>query len=129
MTHTIAAARWSGWVRRHASNLWHGPTAPLRSLAAPVGFARTLGGVLVGMPMLVLSLLVWYLAARIATYGLFWGDGNHDNAWGGPTLLGAWIVHGLFALGIGFVAMAMLAPLRRTHDRLCQREHAGFEVS
>lgn len=75
-------------------------------------------GLLVSLPMCGLSVLVWFLVARIATYGLFWSGGEHNDAWGGPTLAGAWAVHAVIALAITLVAMALLAPLTRLHDRL-----------
>ncbi len=50
-------------------------------------------GLLVSIPIFALSVLIWYLVARIATYGFFWDSGNPDTSWGGPTLAGAWIVH------------------------------------
>jgi hypothetical protein len=36
------------------------------------------------------------------------------NAWGGPTLVGAWIVHAMTALGIQVICMAVI---RRLHGR------------
>lgn len=65
-----------------------------------------------------LYLLIGYLVLRIATYGLFWGDGPHDGAWGGPTLTGAWIVHGLIALPIVAVAALLSVLLRAGRRRL-----------
>ena len=50
-----------------------------------------------------------YLVLRIATYGLFFTDGS--NAWGGPSLAGAWIVHALIAALMVAVVMMLLVPL------------------
>src|ERR1044072_9474163 len=51
-----------------------------------------------GLVSVLLSLLVFYLIARISTYGAFWVEGHEGGAWGGPTLAGAWIVHALIAV-------------------------------
>lgn len=73
---------------------------------------------MVSIPLFLASLLVWYLVARIATYGLFWEGEPNNDVWGGPTLLGAWIVHALIAFALVVLAMWAIAPLTRLHQRL-----------
>lgn len=94
-----------------------GLTAPLR--APRGGFAA----VLVSIPLFLASVLVWYLVARIATYGLFWviEGGDHADAWGGPSLLGAWTVHTLIALALAMPALGLIRPLTARLDRLTAR--------
>lgn len=60
-----------------------------------------------------LALLVWYLVARIATFGFFWTDEGAAGSWGGPSLAGAWIVHFFCALGMAVPCMWLLRPLTR----------------
>lgn len=98
-----------------------------RGLAAPVTALR--GGpaaVLVSIPLFLASALVWYLVVRIATYGLFWviEGGDHADAWGGPSLLGAWVVHALIAVALVIPAMWLIAPLSRLHARLAARPNS-----
>jgi hypothetical protein len=41
----------------------------------------------------------------------FTADSVFDNAWGGPTLAGAWLVHALVAVGIQVVCLAAIRGL------------------
>lgn len=59
----------------------------------------------------LLSLLVFYLIGRITTYGAFWVEGHEAGAWGGPTLLGAWVTHALLAVPAIAAIMWLLVPL------------------
>lgn len=95
-----------------------------RGLAAPLRAAR--GGpaaVLVSIPLFLASLLVWYLVLRIASYGLVWTleGGDHADAWGGPTLLGAWTVHALIGLVLVILAMWLIRALTGLSARLVAR--------
>ena len=72
------------------------PTAPVTTAVA-------------GALSVVLSLFIFYLTLRVVTYGVFFTDGT--DAWGGPTLVGAWLVHTLFAASMVAVAMLLLVPL------------------
>ncbi|SDX31497.1 hypothetical protein SAMN05421504_1021005 [Amycolatopsis xylanica] len=65
-----------------------------------------------------LAVLIWYLVGRIATYGIFWDQSTGDVSWGGPSLLGAWVVHFFAALGMAVVCSAVLRPLTRLQNRL-----------
>jgi hypothetical protein len=95
-----------------------GLAAPFRSVAGLVRGRAKLAALPVRVAMFLLSTLIWYLVARIATYGFFWGSGDPDTSWGGPTLAGAWAVHALIALGIVIVSMWTLAPLHQVYQRL-----------
>jgi hypothetical protein len=64
-----------------------------------------------GSVSVLLSLLVFYLFARISTYGAFWVEGHEAGAWGGPTLAGAWIVHALIAAPMVALVMWSLVPV------------------
>ncbi|WP_173125629.1 hypothetical protein [Kibdelosporangium persicum] len=77
---------------------------PGRRTAAPVTVAA-------GSLSFLLSLVVWYLIGRIATYGVFWREGDEAGAWGGPTLAGAWITHALIAAALVAVVMWLLVPI------------------
>ncbi|WP_370969736.1 hypothetical protein [Amycolatopsis sp. cg9] len=87
------------------------PGAPLADAAAfPVG------------------LLVWYLVGRIATFGFFWTEDGAAGSWGGPSLLGAWVVHFFCALGVVVVCTWLLRPLTRWQVRspdLVDSSHGG----
>ncbi|WP_410661307.1 hypothetical protein [Amycolatopsis sp. lyj-112] len=66
----------------------------------------------------LLALLLFYLVGRIATYGLFWSGSGPEGTWGGPTLVGAWIVHFFVALGMAVPIFLALRPLTRLQARL-----------
>ncbi|WP_420805393.1 hypothetical protein [Amycolatopsis decaplanina] len=66
----------------------------------------------------LLSLLLFYLVGRIATYGLFWTGSDPEGTWGGPTLAGAWIVHFFIAAGMAIPIFLALRPLTRLQARL-----------
>ncbi|MCK1798761.1 hypothetical protein MTQ01_22580 [Streptomyces sp. XM4193] len=48
----------------------------------------------------------------------FTADSVLDNAWGGPTLAGAWLVHALVALAIQVVALVLVHAMTRVWERL-----------
>jgi hypothetical protein len=80
--------------------------ARLGSHGRPVpGFVAGTGGFV----SVLLSLFVFYMVGRIATYGVFFTDGA--DAWGGPTLAGAWFVHALVAAPMVACAMWLLVPV------------------
>ena len=75
-----------------------------------------------GFPLAVLAVYLvwagWLYPLRpdaIGTVGHpFTADPHLDGAWGGPTLVGAWLVHVLVALGMQVICVAIL---RRLHGR------------
>ncbi|RZQ65039.1 hypothetical protein [Amycolatopsis suaedae] len=63
---------------------------------------------------LPLVLLVAFLAFRVLTYPLFWDAATDPNtSWGGPTLLGAWVVHAIVGLAIAVPAGYVIRRLTR----------------
>ncbi len=53
--------------------------------------------------------------ARTAIGHPFTTDPIFDHAWGGPTLVGAWFIHAMAALGLQVVCMAVI---RRLHGKV-----------
>jgi hypothetical protein len=51
----------------------------------------------------------------------FTTDHRFDGAWGGPTLVGAWLVHCCVALGIQLAALAVVRGLSAVQDALSRR--------
>jgi hypothetical protein len=90
-------------------------------LAARLGFSRSPWS-LAAFPFAALVLFLtwssWLYPLRpdaIATVGHpFTADPLLNNAWGGPTLVGAWFVHAMAALGLQVICMAVI---RRLHGR------------
>ncbi|NKX86219.1 hypothetical protein [Nocardia coubleae] len=68
----------------------------------------------VGWFLVLLSVLV---LVRGLAYPLLVGDG-YRNAWGGPTLAGAWAVHALLAVLLAPLFLAVVAALGRSQVRL-----------
>ena len=63
---------------------------------------------------LPLVVLVVFLAARVLTYPLFWDEATDPNtSWGGPTLIGAWVVHALVGMGIAWPSVYVIRHLTR----------------
>lgn len=48
----------------------------------------------------------------------FTADSALENSWGGPTLMGAWLVHALVALAIQIGTLLLIRGLIRVWDRL-----------
>lgn len=84
--------------------------------------------VLLGLVAWMLIAIVGLMVARGALYG-FVEDGPYDQAWGGPTLRGAWITH--FAVSLPILAASVLLASgvtglhRRTTRRLEAPGHRG----
>lgn len=91
-----------------------------RLLGVPAGRARPryLAALVPSLVAFSLSLLLFFLVARIATYGLFWTGEDPEGTWGGPTLAGAWIVHFFVAVGLAVPIFCALRPLTRAQARL-----------
>lgn len=64
----------------------------------------------------------WLYPVRPDTIGAlghpFTADPILDNAWGGPTLIGAWLVHAMVALGLQVICLAVIRALNGYHGRL-----------
>lgn len=94
---------------------------PSRGLAARFGFSRRPAAFLAFAPAVLVVFLTWsgllYPLRPDAIAGLahpFTEDPVFAGAWGGPTLIGAWFVHAMCALGMQVVCMA---SIRRLHGR------------
>lgn len=80
-------------------------------------FKLLLAGVCTAVQVLLLGLAA-FLIVRVVTYGVFWDpDADQSGTWGGPSLLGAWVVHGL----IGFPGAALSAWLASRLNRAATR--------
>jgi hypothetical protein len=98
---------------------------PTRGVALRFGF-RWRPAALGAFPFAALVLFVtwsgWLYPLRPDAVGALGhpvtGDPAFANAWGGPTLLGAWAVHALVALGTQVICMAVIR-------RLTGRDTAG----
>lgn len=91
------------------------------ALAARLGFSRSPWTV-AAFPFAVLVLFLLWSAwlyplrpdALPAVGHPFTADSLLSGAWGGPTLVGAWFVHVMAALGMQVICMAVI---RRLHGR------------
>lgn len=83
-------------------------SGPLRHLVALVAFAAA-------VLALMVALTGWLYPLRPDVIGAlghpFTADPLLANAWGGPTLVGAWVVHAIVALGIQVVCLAVIRAL------------------
>ncbi|UOX87267.1 hypothetical protein MUY14_36945 [Amycolatopsis sp. FBCC-B4732] len=105
-----------------------GPRARRRLARRWLGAEPRPGGLLAAAASFPVALLVWYLVGRIATFGFFWTEDGAAGSWGGPSLLGAWIVHFFCALGMAVVCLGLLRPLTRWQVRspdLVDSSHGG----
>ncbi|AUG79318.1 hypothetical protein CFP65_4581 [Kitasatospora sp. MMS16-BH015] len=59
----------------------------------------------------------------------FTADRHFDDAWGGPTLVGAWLTHSLVALGIQVLALGAVHLLTAVQDRAARLLLAPASVS
>ncbi|GLY36369.1 hypothetical protein Amsp01_023930 [Amycolatopsis sp. NBRC 101858] len=91
-----------------------GPAVRRRLALRWLGGEPRRGGFLASVAAFPIALLVWYLVGRIATFGFFWTEAGAAGSWGGPSLIGAWVVHFFCALGMAVVGMWLLRPLTRT---------------
>lgn len=137
---------WHNWIAvplvRGLTSL---PLAVVRVVATPVGLggrvARVRDGIALryslgvpsrkplgaGVVMFLLALLCVYLVYMGYLYFLrpdaigalghpFTADPRFANAWGGPTLVGAWVVHSAIAFAMHVVAVALLRRLVAWQD-------------
>jgi hypothetical protein len=101
----------------------------LTELPLTLAGRRRLAGLPLALVALPLAALVLYLLYFGELYPLRPDTITHlddmfrpfpggDGAWGGPTLLGAWFVHAMAALGLQVVVLAVLRGLRSVSRRL-----------
>jgi ABC-type antimicrobial peptide transport system permease subunit len=92
---------------------------------------RTAGTLLASLVAFVAALLVVYLVFAGWLYPLrpdviehlphpFTRTPDLDSAWGGPTLVGAWLVHALVALAMQLLALALIRRLTRRRQGVGQ---------
>ncbi|MEU8899320.1 hypothetical protein [Nocardia sp. NPDC048505] len=106
---------------RLALPLTAAPGALVRFGGATGGRVRHL--VVVGLlwfPALVLTAMSVLMLVRGLGYGFVIDDQGWVNAWGGPSLAGAWVVHalvGVFGTGVAVLAMLGLAAMVERVER------------
>ncbi|HEV7655873.1 MAG TPA: hypothetical protein VGP36_14235 [Mycobacteriales bacterium] len=106
-----------------------------RLLGAPVGNRARLSGTIayallsipLGVVGLWLALLLVPNTIRNLLYGFVVGDGYTD-AWGGPTLAGAWTVHAVLALALVPVGLWLVRGLTALQRRLAGALLGGGRV-
>ena len=118
------ASRRRAWIRWVANTAARGCSAPLRAV---VGVGRALagrasGGWVVGVLRSAVAFSGLLYPVRpdvIETIGRpFTADPALENAWGGPTLIGAWLVHALVAVLVQAAALPLARGMVRLQDRL-----------
>lgn len=90
-----------------------------RSLAARLGFSPRWWSLFAFPFAVVVVFLTWsswlYPLRPDASTAIghpFTADPIFDHSWGGPTLVGAWFIHAMAALGLQVICMAVI---RRLH--------------
>lgn len=87
----------------------------------PAGaFGHAVMSVLLGLVAWVLILLVLLMVARGALYGVV-DPGPYDDAWGGPSLAGAWLVHLAVSIPVAALAVLLATGVTGLHVRLTGR--------
>ena len=96
-----------------------------RRAARPVRYLAGLGAFVAALLVLVVTWSGWLYPLRPDAIGAlghpFTADPLFDNAWGGPTLVGAWFVHALVAVGIQVVCLAAIRGLGANSGRRAVR--------
>jgi hypothetical protein len=87
--------------------------------------ARVVGHALVSLPVnalaWALTVSLWALAVVNIAYPLRPDSDDLSNAWGGPTLAGAWAVHGTAGLAFLLLAPWIVRGLTGAQSRLARR--------
>jgi hypothetical protein len=109
-----------------AVQLLGGPRHGRDRLAGSVTYA--VASVPLGVFGLWLAFLLGPNTARNLLYGFVVGDGYTD-AWGGPTLAGAWAVHAVLALALVPVGLWLVRGLTALQRRLADTLLAGRRLS
>jgi hypothetical protein len=119
-----AAARWQRGLARRL--LPAGAAAP----ADRGGAGRAIAHALLSLPLNLVSAVVvayvWTLVAMNLAYPLRPGLGEgYQDAWGGPTLAGAWAVHAAGGLAFLFAAPWIVRGITALQGRLLRRLLGG----
>lgn len=65
-----------------------------------------------------LSVFILGNTARNLTYGVWYGPSDYHEAWGGPTLAGAWAVHAIGGLLFLYAGLWLIRGVSRLQQRL-----------
>ncbi|CAM5316870.1 hypothetical protein GCM10010329_74020 [Streptomyces spiroverticillatus] len=92
-----------GRVQRALRERVLGESFEVRERGGVLGVVHALAAVPLGVVGLVVTAYCWFVVVINVGYPLRPG-GDPTNAWGGPTMAGAWAVHGI-AGGVGFLLL------------------------
>jgi hypothetical protein len=85
---------------------------------------RVVGHALLSLPLnavsFALTVAIWTLAVANIAYPLRPDSDDLSNAWGGPTLAGAWAVHGTAGLALLLLAPWIVKAVTTAQGRLAQ---------
>lgn len=104
------------WTRYPATS----PDRPSRWLLV----RHTAVTVLLGAVAWILAGVIALMVIRGAFYGLV-DNGPYDDAWGGPTRGGAWLVHFAVSVPIAALAVLLLAGVAYLHRQMSRRLDGG----
>src|SRR4051794_10421608 len=119
-------SRGAALQRGVALRLLGGPRPGRSHLAGSIAYA--LASVPLGVLGLWLAFMIGPNTLRNLLYGFVVGDGYTD-AWGGPTLAGAWAVHAAVALAVLPVGLWLVRGLTALQRRLADALLAGRRLS
>ncbi|MEU4551527.1 hypothetical protein [Micromonospora violae] len=88
------------------------------------GAVAVLGHAVLSLIVGLVALLPLGVELLMVLRGVLYGvveSGPYDNAWGGPTLAGAWLAHFLIGLPIAAAGLAALIGIAAVHQRLTRR--------
>jgi hypothetical protein len=114
------------WSEALCTAPWRALTLVPRSVVTVSAAPRRKGlrDVVVGVLGVGLGVWAWFVAflvvvgfARGPLYGLV-VPGPYDDAWGGPSLWGAWVVHAAVWVGVGVAAVGMWWAVVALADRV-----------
>jgi hypothetical protein len=126
VTSTDVPVRPPAWSDALRTAVWRALTLLPHSMVAVATAPRRRGArdVVVGVFGVGLGLWAWFVGwlvvvgfARGPLYGLVI-PGPYDEAWGGPSLPGAWVVHAAVWVGVAAVAVGMWWAVIALSDRV-----------
>ncbi|MGK5552052.1 hypothetical protein ACSNOI_10595 [Actinomadura kijaniata] len=91
-----------------------GRVAAHAAASLPLGLLST---VVTGYGWLVVALNLLYPLRPLVGMG----DGSYEDAWGGPTLAGAWAVHAAGGVGVAVVTVLLALGFARLQERQARR--------
>lgn len=78
--------------------------------------------ILIGLVAWMLAAMIGLMVARGLLYGIV-DSGPYDNAWGGPSLAGAWLTHLGISIPIAAAAIGGLVGVTRLYQHLTRWLH------